>query len=150
MVSHLLSPSRACLYAAADVGQAGLSHLVARPNLFCRLPRLIQDRWGKRAIRPAGAGWLNPRCQPIRITTSRIVTSAVPQGHRLVLTLNDGTKRHVDHAMPPTGYGVNIAHYPFLSKPVAQKHRHRRSASATTGASLSRVIIPATIRRYNR
>lgn len=115
---HTFKPVARMLYAPADVGQAGLSHLVARPNLFRHLPRSIQNRWGKRAIRPAGAGWLNPRCQPIRITTSRIVTSAVPQGDRLVLTLNDGTKRHVDHALLATGYRVNIALYPFLSNPL--------------------------------
>ena len=106
------------LYAPADVGQAGLSQLVARPHLFRRIPRSVQDRWGKRAIRPAGAAWLNPRCQPIRITTSRVVTSAVPQGDKLFLTLNDGTERSVDHALLATGFRVDIAHYPFLSKPL--------------------------------
>ncbi|HEX8880928.1 MAG TPA: hypothetical protein VF749_12895 [Candidatus Acidoferrum sp.] len=115
---HTFKPVARMLSAPADVGQTGLSHLAARPNLFRRLPRSIQDRWGKRAIRPAGAGWFNPRCQPIRITTSRILTSAVPEGGRLVLTLDDGTERHVDHALLATGYRVNIALYPFLSRPL--------------------------------
>src|SRR5205807_371308 len=52
---HTFKPVARLLYAPPDVGQAGLSHLVAKPNLFRRLPRSIQDRWGKRAIRPAGA-----------------------------------------------------------------------------------------------
>jgi len=115
---HTFTPVARMLYAPADVGQAGLSQLVARPHLFRRLPRSMQDRWGKRAIRPAGAGWLKLRCQPIRITTSRLVTSAVPQGDQLLLTLNDGTKRSVDHALLATGYRVDIALYPFLSKPL--------------------------------
>src|SRR5215472_14054124 len=115
---HTFKPVARLLYAPADVGQAGLSQLVARPDWFRRLPRSMQDRWGKRAIRPAGAGWLNPRCQPIRITTSRVVTSAVPQGDQLVLTLNDGTERSVDHALLATGYRVDIALYSFLSKPL--------------------------------
>src|SRR5215472_3624195 len=115
---HTFTPVARMLYAPADVGQAGLSQLVARPHLFRRLPRSMQDRWGKRAIRPAGAGWLNLRCQPIRITTSRLVTSAVPQGDQLLLTLNDGTKRSVDHALLAPGYRVDIALYPFLSKPL--------------------------------
>lgn len=115
---HTFKPVARLLYAPADVGQAGLSHLVARPNLFRRLPRSIQDRWGKRAIRPAGAAWLHPRCQPIRITTSRIVTSAVPQGGRLNLTLNDGSVRQVDHVLLATGYHVDISRYPFLSSPL--------------------------------
>lgn len=112
---HTFKPAARLLYAPPDVGQAGLSHLVARPNLFRGLPRSIQDRWGKRAIRPAGAAWLNPRCKPIRMTMSRFVISAIPQGGRLALTLNDGTSRHVEHVLMATGYRVDIARYPFLS-----------------------------------
>ena len=111
---HTFKPVARLLYHPADVGQAGLSHLVARPNLFRRLPRSLQDKWAKRAIRPAGAGWLNQRCEGVRITTSRFVTSASPQGGRLALTLNDGTQRHVDHVLMATGYRVNISKYPFL------------------------------------
>lgn len=111
---HTFKPVARMLYAPADVGQAGLSHLVARPNLFRRLPRSTQNSWGKRAIRPAGAAWLYKRCEPVRITTSRFVTSAVPQSGRLALTLNDGTSRHVDHVLMATGYRVNISQYPFL------------------------------------
>lgn len=32
--------------------------------------------------------------------------------------MNDGTERHVDHTLLATGYRVNIALYPFLSKPL--------------------------------
>jgi len=111
---HTFKPVARMLYAPADVGQAGLSHLVARPNLFRRLPRSLQEKWAKRAIRPAGAGWLYARCEPVRITTARFVTSAAQSGGRLALTLNDGTSRHVDHALMATGYRVNISQYPFL------------------------------------
>ena len=111
---HNFKPVARLLYHPADVGQAGLSHLVARPNLFRHLPRSLQDKWAKRAIRPAGAGWLHTRCEPVRITTSRFVTSAVQNGGRLALTLNDGTSRHVDHVLMATGYRVNISQYPFL------------------------------------
>ena len=112
---HTFKPVARLLYAPPDVGQAGLSHLVAKPNLFRRLPRSIQDRWGKRAIRPAGAAWLHPRCQPIAITTGRFVTSAVPCGDRLTLKLNDGSSRVVDHVLLATGYRVDIARYPFIA-----------------------------------
>src|SRR5437763_1526820 len=47
---HTFKPVARMLYAPADVGQAGLSHLVARPNLFRRLPRSLQDKWGKTLI----------------------------------------------------------------------------------------------------
>src|SRR5438270_5693107 len=112
---HTFRPVARLLYAPPDVGQAGLSHIVARPNVFRRLPRSLQDRWGKRAIRAAGAAWLNPRCAPIAITTGRFVTSAVPCGDRLTLKLNDGSSRVVDHVLLATGYRVDIARYPFIA-----------------------------------
>jgi cation diffusion facilitator CzcD-associated flavoprotein CzcO len=112
---HTFRPVARLLYAPPDVGQAGLSHLVARPNLFRRLPRSVQNRFGKRAIRPAGAAWLHPRCEPVRVTTGRTITSASPDGGRVTLELSDGTNRHVDHVLLATGYRVDIARYPFLS-----------------------------------
>src|SRR5262249_55838970 len=46
---------RHLLYAPTDVGPAGLSQLCARPDLVKTLPRWLQDRLRKRAVRPAGA-----------------------------------------------------------------------------------------------
>jgi len=113
---HTFQPIGRMLYAPPDVGQAGISHLVARPNLFRRLPRWIQNSLGPRAIRAAGAAWLRPRCQGIRITTGCEVTSAATVGQRVKLTLSDGTERRVDHVLLATGYRVDISRYPFLSK----------------------------------
>jgi cation diffusion facilitator CzcD-associated flavoprotein CzcO len=113
---HTFGPVGRLLYAPPDVGQAGISHIVARPNWFRRLPRLIQDRLGKRSIRPAGAAWLKPRCQNISITTGRTVTSAVSVGGQVNLKLDDGSERRADYVLLATGYRVNIAHYPFVSK----------------------------------
>jgi cation diffusion facilitator CzcD-associated flavoprotein CzcO len=120
---HTFKPVARLLYAPPDVGQAGLSHLVARPNLFRRLPRPVQDRWGKRAIRAAGAAWLNPRCAPIRIKTSTSVISASPRGERLSLRLSDNTERFVDHMLLATGYRVDISRYPFLTGQILESIR---------------------------
>jgi FAD-dependent urate hydroxylase len=120
---HTFKPVARLLYAPPDVGQAGLSHLVARPHLFRRLPRSVQDRWGKRAIRPAGAAWLNPRCAPIRITTGRAIVSAAATGGGVRLKLSDGTQRYVDHVLFGTGYRVDIARYPFLSAQLLESIR---------------------------
>src|SRR5208337_4854531 len=57
---HLGAISKA-LYSKRDVGPAGISRLVAMPHLFRRFPRGFQERTAYRAIRPAGAGWLQPR-----------------------------------------------------------------------------------------
>jgi FAD-dependent urate hydroxylase len=112
---HTFRPVAVLLYAPPDVGQAGLSHIVARPNLFRRFPRVVQDRWGIRAIRPAAAAWLQPRCASIRIATGVQVASATPRSGQMRLKLTDGSQRLVDHVLLATGYQVNIARYPFLS-----------------------------------
>src|SRR5437016_2316018 len=91
---HTFKPVARMLYAPADVGQAGLSQLVARPHLFRRIPRSVQDRWGKRALRPAGAAWLTPPGQPIRIPPSRVVPAAGPPRDQLLLPLHDGQDPH--------------------------------------------------------
>jgi cation diffusion facilitator CzcD-associated flavoprotein CzcO len=120
---HTFPPVARLLYAPPDVGQAGLSHLVARPSLYRRLPRSVQNRWGKRAIRPAGAAWLNPRCAPIRINTGTAVLAASQKGERVALKLSDTSERHVDHVLLATGYRVDISRYPFLSGRILQSVR---------------------------
>jgi FAD-dependent urate hydroxylase len=122
---HTFRPVARLLYAPADVGQAGLSQLVARPNWFRRLPRSVQTRWGKRAIRAAGAAWLKPRCESVRITVEREVVSAVPSGGQLKLKLNDGSERLVDHALLATGYRVDVTRYPFLQDSPILERIHR-------------------------
>jgi thioredoxin reductase len=120
---HTFRPVARLLYAPPDVGQAGLSHLVARPNLFRRLPRTVQSRWGKRAIRPAGAAWLHSRCERIRITVGKNVISAAEAGGSVKLSLDDGSKKCVDHVLLATGYRVDIARYPFLSTQLLESIR---------------------------
>ncbi len=109
-------PVEPLLYAWADVGPAFMSHLVARPELFRRLPRKLQDKWSPRAIRAAGADWLRPRVQDVSITLNRFVAAARESTGKLKLKLDDGTERTADHVLVGTGYRVNIAQYPFLSK----------------------------------
>jgi hypothetical protein len=96
----------------------GVSHLVARPWLYRRLPRRIQNRWNPRALRPAGAGWLVPRVREtptITITTGRHVIGASERHGAVGVTLDDGSAREVDHILLGTGYRVDVARYPFLA-----------------------------------
>jgi Pyridine nucleotide-disulphide oxidoreductase len=106
------------LYGRGDVGPAGVSLLVQRPNLFRLLPRRIQDRWGVRAIRPAAARWLRPRTQGMTIHTNCQVAQARVVGTHLEVHCNDGSERTVDHVILGTGYRVNIALYSFLPPPL--------------------------------
>ena len=108
-------------YSKRDVGPAGISRLVAAPHIFRRFPRGFQDRTAYRAIRPAGAGWLKPRLQGIPITLGRTVVSAKTAGSQLLLKLDDGSERLIDHALLATGFRVDVSKYPFLSESLAKQ-----------------------------
>jgi hypothetical protein len=118
---HHLGMISKMLYSTRDVGPAGISRLVAMPHLFRKFPRGFQDRTAYRAIRPAGAGWLKPRLQGVPITLGRKVVSATVTGSQLLLKLDDGTERLVDHALLATGFRVDVSKYPFLSQSLVQQ-----------------------------
>jgi hypothetical protein len=104
------------LYAPTDVGPMGLSRLVAAPDLFRRLPRDVQDPLAHRAIRPAGAAWLQPRLTEVPIRYGRSVSRATAEGSTLRLTLDHGEEILTEHLLLGTGYRVDITRYPFLSR----------------------------------
>lgn len=108
------------LYAPTDVGPAGISQIVARPDLTRRFPRPLQDWLRKRSIRPAGAGWLVARLQSVPMKLGHCVVSAVPLGERLSVKLDDGSNRTVDHMFFGTGYRVDVAKYEFFSPQLVQ------------------------------
>ncbi len=87
------------LYAPTDVGPAGISRVVARPDLTRRLPCPVQDWLRKRSIRPAGARWLVDRLREVPINLGRSVVSAAPVGERIKVRLSDGNERIVDHVL---------------------------------------------------
>jgi hypothetical protein len=97
------------LYAPTDVGPAGVSRLVAMPNLFRRLPRGLQDRLAYRSIRPAATSWLVDRTTNVRMTFSHQVSQATPDGVGVLLALDDGSRRRVDHVILATGYRIDVA-----------------------------------------
>ncbi len=103
------------LYAPTDVGPAGISQLMARPEVLRRLPRAIQNKLWKRAIRPAGARWLVSRLQNVPLRMGRTVVSAVAVGDRVSVRLDDASELKVDHVLLGTGYRVDISKYPFLA-----------------------------------
>lgn len=104
------------LYSPRDVGPAGISQLVARPDLFRLLPRNLQDKMARRAILPAGAVWLQDRLKDVTIRTGRVVNKVVPVGGQLQVGMDDGTEQLFDHLLCGTGYRIDIAKYDFLGK----------------------------------
>jgi hypothetical protein len=120
---HHLGLVSKMLYSTRDVGPAGISRLVAMPHVFRRFPREFQDRAAYRAIRPAGAGWLQPRIADVPITLGCRVKSAAGAGSQLRLQLDDGTERFVDHALLATGFRVDVSRYPFLAPSLSKQLR---------------------------
>lgn len=108
------------LYAPTDVGPAGLSQLLARPDLLQRLPRRLQDRLRKRAVRPAGARWLQSRLVSVPIRLGCLVTSVDSFRGQVRVKLSDGSERTVDHVILGTGYRPDVAKYDFLSPELVQ------------------------------
>jgi|SRR5215475_727091 len=107
------------LYAPTDVGPAGVSQIVARPDLVRSFPRPIQDWMRKRSIRPAGARWLIARLQGVPTSLGRSVVSATPVGERVRVKLDDGSERTVDHVLLGTGYRVDVSKYDFFAPELA-------------------------------
>jgi hypothetical protein len=118
---HGLGPTVSKLfYAPTDVGPAGISQIVARPDLTRRFPRRIQDWLRSKSIRPAGARWLVARLQKVPFSLGRSVISAAPVGDRIRIRLDDGSERTVDHILLGTGYRVDVSKYDFLSPELAK------------------------------
>ena len=107
------------LYAPTDVGPAGISQIVARPDLVRRFSRPIQDWLRKRSIRPAGARWLVDRLKDVPMQLGRTVVSATSKGERVKVRLDDGSERDFDHVFLGTGYRVDISKYDFLASKLA-------------------------------
>jgi len=116
--------SRLC-YAPTDVGPAGISQLMARPDLLRLLPRWLQDKLTKRSIRPAGSRWLVTRLADVPISLGRGIVSVAVAGERVRVKLDDGTERSADHLLLGTGYHIDISKYEFLARELVQSiHRN--------------------------
>lgn len=107
--------TRWLLYAPTDVGPAGVSQLMARPDLLRRLPRGLQDKLWRRSVRPAGARWLRERLRKVPIRFGTSVTACCPVGDRVKVRLSDGGERIIDHVLLGTGYRVDVSRYEFLA-----------------------------------
>jgi FAD-dependent urate hydroxylase len=109
-----LGPIASLLYSPYDIGPAGVSRIVAIPDLMKYFPRVLQNRFRTRALRPAGARWLRSRFEGIPIAAGRQIASAEKSGDHLHLRLDDGSSREVDHVLLGTGYKVDVSRYRFL------------------------------------
>jgi hypothetical protein len=93
---------------------------MARPDLLRHLPRSLQDRLRKRAVRPAGARWLVERLRDVPIQLGRTIAKVALVGDRVSVRLGDGSERIAQHVFLGTGYRVDISKYSFLAPELAQ------------------------------
>jgi FAD-dependent urate hydroxylase len=113
--------TRKLLYAPTDVGPAGISQLLARPHLVQLLPRPLQDKLRRRAIRPAGARWLVARLRDVPFTQGCSVVSAAATGSRVRVNLSNGKEITVDHVLLGTGFHIDISKYDFVAPELMQQ-----------------------------
>jgi FAD-dependent urate hydroxylase len=120
---HQLGPLSSMMYSKHDIGPAGISRLVATPNIVARIPLGMRDKIRKRAVRSAGSRWLPARLSSVKISTGRSISRAELIGDEVALTLDDGSSRRVDHVLLGTGYDVDISRYSFLPTDLVSKIR---------------------------
>jgi cation diffusion facilitator CzcD-associated flavoprotein CzcO len=112
---------RRIFYGRGDVGPAGISLVIQRPNVFRRLPRHIQSSWDKRATRPGFSYRFMPGSHNIPVHLGTWIVRAQTEGSHLRVILNDGSERTAEHVVLGTGYRVNVARYGFLAPRILQK-----------------------------
>jgi thioredoxin reductase len=118
---HKLGPISSLLYSYHDIGPAGISRLVAMPNVMRHIPLELRDKIRVRAVRPAGSQWLPERLAKVKVSTGRMVTAARAVGNEVRLSLDDGSERSADHVLLGTGYSVDISKYEFMSPELLQR-----------------------------
>jgi len=103
------------LFDATDVGPGLVSHVIARPLLWQRLPPSLRQRTTRSALAAGVAVWLRKRLEGLPIDFGRQVVRASEHAGRIVLRVNDGTSREYDHVLLGTGYRVDVRRYDFLA-----------------------------------
>lgn len=96
-------------YPPSDIGPAGISWLVAFPQIFRRISDKTRVSIDARCVRPSAAAWIRSRVEGrFTITQNTAITTATEQGGGLSLTLSDGSTRQVDHVVLGTGYQPEV------------------------------------------
>jgi cation diffusion facilitator CzcD-associated flavoprotein CzcO len=103
-----------------DVGSPPWNQIIARPALFRQVPARVRQSIDRHAMRPSVAAWLKRRIGNVKLSTSREVRSASASGNKLRVVLDDSSERFVDHAIMATGFRLDLARLPFLSKELLQ------------------------------
>jgi pyridine nucleotide-disulfide oxidoreductase len=116
---HELPGERASLDARmlppTDVGGRVSGWAAALPGVCRHLSDERRDWVRARCMPPLGADWLRPRLREVRFLLGREIAAAEPDGGRLAVELDDGSRLTPDHLLACTGYRIDVAEYGFLS-----------------------------------
>ncbi len=119
-------PAKHIFYPPSDVGPPGLNWIIAFPTIFSRLPDETRAAIDRRAVRPSGARWLQPRIEnKVRLTPNTEVVKAFPQGKGLHCELSDGTTRDIDYVFLGTGYQAGIDKFSFIDGSLREQIRQQ-------------------------
>lgn len=97
------------LYGRGAVGEAGISLLIERPNLFARLSDPTRRNWDRKSTKLGFAFRLVPSLNGTPIRYGQAVERVDVRGSRVAVRLSDGSERIVDHVVLGTGYRVAVA-----------------------------------------
>ena len=111
-----LGPVGKLMFPWTDVGSPPFNQLIARPTLFRTLPAAARVGIDRRTMRASVAGWLKPRIDGVRLSTSRTVVGAELRHDQIGLVLDDASVRTFDHIVLATGFRINLARVPFLTR----------------------------------
>jgi cation diffusion facilitator CzcD-associated flavoprotein CzcO len=101
------------------VGGRVTGWMAAAPDALRRTPGQLQRWVAEQCIAPAGSGWLRPRLTEVKISSGRFTTRAEARDGEVLLLLNDGSERIVDHVLLGTGYEIDVSRYSFLTPQLA-------------------------------
>lgn len=140
-------------YPPSDIGPAGISWLVAFPQIFRRISNQRRSAIDMRCVRPAVAPWLRSRVEGcFIITPNTSIIEAKEQSEMLHLKLSDGSTRQVDHVVLGTGYQpeVETLSYidPVLRKQI-QKHNGYPILNQWFESSVPHLYFSGALAAYN-
>jgi len=75
----------------------------------------------ERCLRPRAGPWLKSPLADVPFTLERRVVDAEPAGSGVRVRMDDGSVRSVDHVVLGTGFGVDVASYPFFSEELVSR-----------------------------
>jgi Pyridine nucleotide-disulphide oxidoreductase len=109
--------------APTELGGRFTSWIGAAPDVCRVLPYDVRLRMSNDSVKAAGAYWLPDRLRDVPIMCGRTVLEAREQDGRVLLRIDDGGERTVDHVLLGTGYKMDVRRYAFLAPELAAELR---------------------------